>query len=164
MQSSSDKFSSFVWLARVAHLKHLRFALLVAALIALLLWQSQWLTLRPALYLLLIGQLGTAGILFNRRTALSKEQVTEQTEMLAWFDSEEAFVKYSAIFENGMRTIGLLALAYSFWAQTRNLWIAVALGVVYPLTAYFGMVRGNISRTIRQLRIQKNEMRQLPAN
>jgi hypothetical protein len=70
-------------------------------------------------------------------------------------------VKYSAGFENGVRTIGLVVLAYEFWVPTRNLWVALALGVVYPVTAYFGMVRGNIARTIQQLRTQKSELLKL---
>ncbi len=161
MQSAVNQFLSYVTLARSRHLKHVRFALVVAALIALLLWQTQWITLRPALFLLLIGQIGMAAILFNRVRALAKENSASEAEMLAWFGMEEAFVKYSALFENGVRTLGLLLLAYGFWVPTRNLWVAVLLGLVYPITAYFGMVRGNISRTIRQLELQKSGLDEL---
>ena len=161
MQSAVERFSSFVTLARQGHVKHMRFALMVAVLIALLFWQTQWITLRPALFLLLIGQLGTAAILFNRKTALSKKLDSDEAGMLSWFDTEEAFVKYLAAFENGVRTVGLMVLAYGFWVPTRNLWVTLALGVVYSATAYFGMVRGNISRVIRQLRVQKAEMQAL---
>jgi hypothetical protein len=161
MQSALERFSSFVTLARERHVKLMRFALVVAVLIALLFWQTQWITLRPALFLLLIGQVGTAAILFNRKTALSKRLDLDEAGMLAWFDTEQTFVKYLAAFENGVRTIGLMVLAYGFWLTTRNLWVALALGVVYPVTAYFGMVRGNISRAIRQLRVQKTEMQEL---
>jgi hypothetical protein len=161
MQSAADRFSSFVTVARERYGKHMRFALVVAVLIALLLWQTQWITLRPALFLLLIGQVGAAAILFNRRMALSKGLNLDAAGMLAWFDTEEAFVKYSAAFENGVRTIGLMVLAYEFWVSTRNLWIALALGVIYPVIAYFGMVRGNIARAIQQLRTQKSEIQKL---
>ena len=139
----------------------MRFALVIAAIIAFLLWQTQWPTLRPALFLLLIGQIGTAAILFNRTIALSKQPAEEQAAMLVWFDTEEAFVKYSSLFENAVRTIGLMVLAYGFWVPTRNLGIALALGVVYPLAAHFWLVRGSISRTIRQLRTQKQEIQEL---
>ncbi len=142
----------------------MRFALLLAVLIALLLWQTQWLSLRPALYLLLIGQLGTAAILFYRTIVLARESELDHAAMLGWFDTEEAFVKYLALFENGVRTVGLLILAYGFWVPTRNTWIALVLGIVYPLTAYFGMVRGNILRTIRNLRTGKREMQELFAS
>jgi hypothetical protein len=161
MQSVVERFSSFVAVARGRHGKHMRFALLVAVLIALLLWQTQWFTLRPALFLLLIGQIGTAAILFNRKTALSRGLDLDESGMLAWFDAEEAFVKYLAALENGVRTVGLMVLAYGFWVPTRNLWVALALGVVYPVTAYLGMVRGNIARTIQQLRTQKSEIKEL---
>jgi hypothetical protein len=162
MQSAAvERFSSFVSIVRERHVKHMRFALVVAVLIALLLWQTQWIALRPALILLLLGQVGTAAILLNRRTPFSKSPDLDEAGMLAWFDTEAVFVKYLAVFENGVRAIGLLVLAYEFWMTTRNLWVALALGVVYPMTAYFGMVRGSISRTIRQLRIQKNEIETL---
>jgi hypothetical protein len=161
MQSALERFLSFVTLARQRHVKQMRFALLVAALIALLLWQTQWLTLRPALLLLLIGQLGTSAILFNRRIALSKKLDWDEAGMLTWFVTEEKFVKYLAVFENGVRTLGLMVLAYGFWVSTRNLWLALTLGIFYPVIAYFGMVRGNLSRTIRRLKSQQDEVRQL---
>jgi hypothetical protein len=161
MRSAVEQFSSFVALARQRHAKHIRFSLLVGLLIAALLWQTQWITLRPALFLLLIGQFGTAAILFNRRAALSKRLDLDKAGMLAWFDTEEGFVKYLTAFENGIRTVGLMVLAYGFWLPTRNLGVALALGVVYPIIAYFGLVRGNLARTIRQLRMQKSELDEL---
>jgi hypothetical protein len=161
MQIALERFASFVALARERHARHLRFALVVGVLIAVLLWQTQWVTLRAALFLLLIGQIGTAVILLNRRRALSKLQGLDEAGMLAWFDSEEAFVKYAAAFENGVRTIGLMFLAYAFWVPTHNLRIALILGVAYPITVYFGMVRGNISRAVRRLKAQRSEIETL---
>jgi hypothetical protein len=161
MQIALERFLSFVALARERHARHLRFALVVGVLIAVLLWQTQWVTLRAALFLLLIGQIGTAVILRNRRRALSTLRDLDGPGMLAWFDSEEAFVKYSAAFENGVRTIGLMFLAYAFWVPTHNIGMALILGVAYPITVYFGMVRGNIARAVRRLKAQRSEIETL---
>jgi hypothetical protein len=161
MQMALERFSTFVAQARQRHARNLRFALVVGVLIAVLLWQTQWVALRAALFLLLLGQIGTAAILFHRQRALGKLQPLNASGMLAWFASEERFVKYSSAFENGVRTLGLLFLAYAFWMATRNLGIALVLGVAYPVTVYFGMVRGNVARAVRQLKSQRSEIETL---
>jgi hypothetical protein len=56
--NTADRFSSFVAMERSRHGKRLYTAIFVALLIACLLYETQWLMLRPGLLVLLIGQLG----------------------------------------------------------------------------------------------------------
>ncbi|HEY3938476.1 MAG TPA: hypothetical protein VGL97_13660 [Bryobacteraceae bacterium] len=146
-------------LARQRNAKRMRFAFLIALLIAVLLWWTQWLSLRPGLVILLIGQLGSGLILRYRNHKLA---AAGRVAPLIWFDDEEAFVKRLSLFENGLRAIGFLVLAFGLWTSTRSLWLAVALGIVYPATAYFGMARRSDARLIEELRRQKKEMQELP--
>jgi hypothetical protein len=156
MSAAADRFLFFVALSRARNTKRRRFALLIAALIAVLLWQTQWLSLRPGLATLLTGQIGSALILLyrNRRSVGS-------AELLAWFDQEKAFLERLALFENGLQMIGFLVLAFGLWSSTRNLWMAIALGIVYPATAYFGLTRRSDARAIEDLKKQKKEIQTL---
>jgi hypothetical protein len=162
MQEASSRYVHAIALARQRNGKHLRFAALVAVLIAALLWRTQWLSLRSGLIVLLLGQIGAAMMLFRRGATLKKnlEAARNDTEFnaLAWFAAEGAFVRSLDTFENSLRVIGFALLAYGFWNATRSLWLALVIGVIYPVTAYFGIGRANTRRTLRELEAQKNKL------
>ncbi len=159
MQGAPSPYVQVVAHAQQRNRTHLRFAALVAIPIATLLWRTQWLTLRPGLIVLLLGQLGATAALLHRRAALKKNFIQAEHgngfEPPIWFAMEAAFVKRLAIFENSLRFIGFVLLAYGFWTATRSLWLALAIGVVYPITAYLGIGRANTQRTLHDLEIQK---------
>jgi hypothetical protein len=167
MQSALERFSSLVALAHARHGKRIRFAVLMALLIAVLLWRTQWPTLWPGLAILLCTQLGAALLLLHRNRQLSRylHHLRSETQnigiSLHWFDTEQSFLKHLALFENGARMIGFIALAYGFWVPTRSLWIALTLGLIYPVVVYFGMGRLNTKRTMNDLQGQKDEMQAL---
>ena len=125
----------------------------MTAVIGLLLWQTQWLILRPGLAILLAGQLGTALMLLLHNFRLAKGEGPPSQ----WFDAELAFVKRLALFENALRLAGFVVLAYEFWLATGNLIVSLLIGLVYPLTAYFGMARNSYVRSVRQLQADKEE-------
>lgn len=162
MQDVIARLLHVITLARTRNMKHLRFASLVTILLAALFWRTQWLTLRPGLLVLLAGQLGTALFLVYRTGIISKNlRELQQTavlssDVLGWLDAEQTFVKRLAFLENASRVIGFVLLAYGFWVATQSLWLAFAIGVVYPVTAYFGIGRKNTVRTLRDLEAQKN--------
>ncbi|MDQ2774834.1 MAG: hypothetical protein M3Y57_07915 [Acidobacteriota bacterium] len=136
----------------------------MAALIALLIYQTQWLLLRPGLTILLAGQVGAVLVLCIKNTKLlrdldcGKARASEAPDFLAWFDEEETFVRRLAFFQNGCQMIGFVALGYEFWVSTRNLWLAITIGCVYPATVYWGATRRSNLKTIRRLRKQKKEI------
>ena len=162
MQEASSPSVHAIAIAKQRNAKHLRFAAMVAVLIAALLWRTQWLTLRPGLIVLLLGQLGAAIILSYRRVTLTKNLAAAGSNSdfnsLDWFASEGTFVKGLATFENSLRLIGFVLLALGFWEATRSLWLALAIGLIYPITAYFGIGRANTQRTLRELEAQKKSL------
>ncbi len=164
MSGAPDRFLFFVAVERARHLKQLRFASFVAALIAVLIYRTQWLILRPGLMILLAGQAGAAAFLLWRNTALSKDLNRINVGAMAkeaipvWFKKEEQFVKHLALLESVCQVIGFVALGYGFWMATRTVWLALAIGVVYPATVYLGMTRVKNLRAIKQLRTEKQEI------
>jgi hypothetical protein len=158
---SASRYGQAIGLALQRNRKQLRFAALVTVLIAALLWQTQWLTLRPGLGVLLMGQLCATAMLLYRTAALSKAlaetRSRSRSDALAWFASEQTFVQRLALFENSLRFVGFLLLAYGFWQATRSLSLAFAIGVIYPVAAHFGISRSNTQKTLRELQVQKNE-------
>jgi hypothetical protein len=67
--TESDELRKLMTDSQARDRKRMRLALLVAALISLLLWNTQWPAIRPGLWVLLIGQMALASFLFfhNRR-------------------------------------------------------------------------------------------------
>jgi uncharacterized protein YjeT (DUF2065 family) len=162
MQGAPSRYVQAVAHAQQRNRKHLRFAALVAILITALLWRTQWLTLRPGLIVLLLGQLGATTILLYRGVTLKKNLREAESgvgfEPSTWFALEAAFTKRIAMFENGLRLIGFVLLAYGFWIATKSLGLALAIGIVYPVTAHFGIGRANMRRTLRDLEMQKRKL------
>lgn len=121
--------------------RRLRTSLLAAVLIGILAWYTKWPSLRLGLLILFVGQLGLAVMVLMRNRAL-----TGQTA-----DSQEAFLRRLRLFDNCQRTFGFAVLAYGFWRATRNLWLSLALGVVYPAVCAAGIFnrRDRLRRTLR---------------
>ena len=166
MSPAADKFHSIVSLARSRTFKEIRSNLLVALLTAVLLYFIPWTALRPGLALIAIGRLAGAFVLWNRNrtyaNTLSRARQSPAAEgwMLPWFDNEERFLKRVKFLYAGSM-IGFAVLAYGFWLQTGNLWIALALGVAYPASVAFGAWHLNDVREIGALRRQKSQFLQL---
>ncbi len=123
--------------------KQMRVAFFVAALLALLLWQTVWLRLRPPLAILLLGQFGTGMALLMRNRSLIRS--ADPT-----FAEELTFTVRLASFEYGCQMIGFAWLGYEFWAATNSLLVAILIGVVYPVSAYWGLARPRLAR-VRKL-------------
>ena len=153
-----ERFAFFVENARTRAVKQFRFSLLIAVLIGVLLWQTQWLSLRPGLLILLAGQVLLAGAFLYRTSALKKVSAPSRDEMLRWVMTEQKFVIFSALGESLMRIIGFAVLAYGFWTATHILWISLLLGVLYPVISYFGIARRNTRQLLKHLEQQKDEI------
>lgn len=163
MQGAVDRFLSVVALERARHAKRLRLSLLIAALIFVLIYQTQWLILRPGLVVLLVGQAGSAIAIMSRSRKLAKELEHERTgeeedDLLAWFEAEERFLKQLAAYEAGCQMLGFACLGYEFWVASGSFWLAVAIGLVYPITTYFGITRRRYLSAIKRLRSERKEV------
>lgn len=164
MRDGDDRFLRFLISERASHTKRSRFAALMAILIGILLYQTQWLILRPGLSILLAGQAGVVLFLMLRNAKLSKDldrgkiSDTEEVSVPVWFEGEEAFIKRVAVFENACQAIGFVTLGYEIWVATGSLLLALAIAVVYPATAYFGITRGRNLKAIRRLRTEKEKL------
>lgn len=149
--------------AQQRNAKHLRFATLIAILIGLLLWRTLWPALRPGLTVLLVGQIGAALMLLFRNILLARRRQevmrdpADQVSFQRWIDSEAVFIRLLASVENWSRLIGFVFLAYGFWLSTRSLLIAAVIGVIYPVTMYFGIARKNTARTLKELEARRNQ-------
>lgn len=148
--------------AQQRNAKHLRFATLIAILVGLLLWRTQWPALRPGLIVLLVGQIGVALMLLLRNVLLARRQRSmrnpaDQVGFLRWIDSEAAFIRLLASVENWSRLVGFAFLAYGFWLSTRSVLIPAIIGVIYPVTVYFGIARKNMARTLKELEARRDQ-------
>jgi hypothetical protein len=163
MQGAGERFLLFVVLERDRHIRRLRLPSLTAVLIGVLLYQTQWLILRPGLTILLAGQVGVVVALLLRSTALSEDLnrlnagVLNQEAVRAWFEKEEAFARRLALFESGCQAIGFIALGYAFWVTTQSYFLALMIGIVYPATVYFGITRRRNLRMFKQIRAEKQD-------
>ena len=165
MSAAIDEFLSFVLLQRRRHLKRLNMASFVAALIAVLLYETKWPNLRSGLVVLLAGQMGDVLALLARRVQLSNDLDRKRAEAMneaaisAWFEREELFVRRLAFFDTACQVVGFLTVGYAFWVTTGSLWLSLAIGLVYPLAAYLGMTRRKNLQAIGELRAKKQELR-----
>lgn len=130
----------------------------MAALIAVLIWQTQWPSLRAGLAILLIGQLILAAAYFLRTARPVGRLPESQDAAHRWFSEEERFVQLTALFDNSARILGFVVLAYGFWTATHILWITLILGAAYPIISYFGVSRRNTRQVTRSLRQQRAEL------
>ncbi len=164
MNGATDRFVDFAQLERRRNFRRVYIAGVVAALIAILLYETQWLNLRAGLIVLLIGYLGDILALLLKNVQLAKVLDRKKIEAMSeaafgtWFEREEVFVKRLALFDAACQMIGFLTLGYAFWASTRSLWLSLAIGFVYPVTAYFGMSRRKSLEAIKRIRATKQEV------
>jgi hypothetical protein len=164
LNGATNRFLDFVQLERRRNFRRVYIAGCVAALVATLLYETQWLNLRAGLIVLLIGYVGDVLALLLKNVQLSKDLDRTKTAgsineaaYAAWFEREEVFIKDLALFDAACQIIGFLTLGYAFWASTRSLWLSLAIGFVYPVTAYFGMTRRKTLESIKRLRANKQE-------
>jgi hypothetical protein len=150
MHQSAGRFESLRLLQRARHGQRLWIATLVGGLIAVLLYQTQWPGLRPGLLVLLAGQAGDVLALSWRRWQLTR---------LETLQTEERFMRRLARFDLVSQTTGFLILGYAIWTSTGNLWLAAGIGVVYPVTAYFGITRARNAAALRNLAAWKTHER-----
>jgi hypothetical protein len=161
---TDDRFLSFVTMERGRHTKRLYMAIFLSILIACLLYETQWPMLRPGLLVLLIGQFVDALALYRRNVQLAhdleqkKVAGLNEVAMGAWFGHQESFIKLLAIFDSSCQAIGFLALGYAFWISTQSLGLALAIGVIYPLTFYLGITRVKTIAAIKRLSAKKQEL------
>jgi hypothetical protein len=164
MNGAADQFLSFALVERRRHRQRLYVASVVAVLIVGLLYQTQWVNLRAGLLVLLAGQAGDVLALFLRNAQISRDVERNNAGLLndaafsAWFEREEFFIKHLAFFDTACQTIGFLALGYALWISTRSVTIALAIGLLYPITIYFAMTRKKTLAGIRRLRAKKQEL------
>ncbi|MDQ2840848.1 MAG: hypothetical protein M3Y72_07390 [Acidobacteriota bacterium] len=154
MQPAIGRIQSLIAATRARHLNRVRSSAVVALLLALLLWQTQWPSLKAGLVLLLIGYGGAASLLLYRAFALRRWTV-RSPELMRWFDDEQAFASRLMLFESVTRGAGFLVLGYGIWIATRNALLAIGLGIAYPAFAYFLLERKNYERAKRSLQIEK---------
>ncbi len=142
--------------------KQMRFALAVAAVIALLLWQTVWLRLRPPLGILLLGQFGVAVALFMRSKSLAASAKTAlpatEPQVHKTFSEEQSFSFRLATFEYTCQFVGFVWLGYEFWLATRSLPVAILICVVYPLSAYWGLARPRMAKRKRLLKSEEEKI------
>ena len=142
----------------------MRLAAMVAALIAVLIYQTQWFMLRPALAILLAGQAGAVVALLWKNRGITKDldrwktSPVEEATVVDWFASEERFVRRLLLLESGCQLIGFLALGFEFWMVTRSLWLAAAIGFLYPVSSYFGVTRRRSRDVIKKLHSEKQQV------
>lgn len=119
----------------------LRTSVLAAILIGFLVWYTEWPSLKIGLILLLFGQLGIAMMLLIRKRTAAAHITT----------SEDEFLWRLRVFDNCQRLVGFAALGYGFWTATRNVWLALALGILYPAVCAIGLFtrRNRSGRTLR---------------
>ena len=124
--------------------QQIRSSLLVAALVGLLLWKTQWPAIQPGLIVLLIGQLGVAGFLIFRN--LRHRPAVERNELL---EEDRAAMRKAGWLGNGLRLLGFVLLGFGIWRSTHNLPVSIGLGVVYPAVLAWGLVRSSTRDAVR---------------
>jgi hypothetical protein len=118
--------------------QQIRSSLLIAALVGVLVWKTQWPAIQPGLIVLLIGQLGLAGFLVF--VNLRRKLPMKLNELLA---VEGSAMRKAAWLGNGSRLLGFALLGFGVWRSTHNLPISIGLGVVYPAVIAWGLVRSS---------------------
>ncbi len=141
---------SYATAARARYAKQAQSSGLIALLLAVLLWQTKWPSLRLGLIALLLSYVGSTLLSLYRKQELSRD---------IEFDRERQWLTGLMLFENISRTAGFLALGYGFWVATRSVTVGLVLGVVYPALTYFGLERRNYQRRMKALETEQAEIR-----
>ena len=161
MQPPSERLGAIAAAARERLAGRIRSAVLLAVLLAALIWFTKWPGLRAGLWILFLAQCIVAGVLVARTRTLAVQSQAMRKNVSGpapadWFEAQARFVRALAIFENAARAAGFVVLGWGFWSATRNLAIAMALGIAYPLLAYFAMERPRQSRILKDLRSERD--------
>lgn len=85
----------------------------------------------------------------------------DDDSILQWFHAHEEFIGRLALFENAGRLAGFALLAYGFWVASGHIWLAVGLGLIYPIIIYFAISRKDTRRRREELRKRKHELKSL---
>ncbi len=142
--------SSYAVAARERYARQTKSSGLIAVLLAVLLWQTKWPSLRPGLLILLVSYAGSAVLALYRLRDTSSGQM--------WLDREQRWLTGLMLFEALSRTAGFLVLGYGFWVPTRSVTVGLLLGVVYPAATYFGLEQRNYQRRMRNLRKERGSL------
>ncbi len=148
----NERLQTLIGAARHRHMAGARANGIVVLLLGALVWYTKWPSLRAGLTILLIGYFGVLVFQIRRSGALARNINEPTTD---WFDGEERFVGRLNLLEAIIRTIGFLVLGYGFWTATGSIGIALALGIGYPVVAYFGMERRKYLRTRQLLKTER---------
>ena len=124
--------------------QQIRSSLLIAALVGVLVWKTQWPAIQPGLVVLVIGQVGVAGFLIFRN--LRHRPAVELNELL---QEEGAAMRKAGWLGNGSRLLGFVLLGFGVWRSTHNLPVSIGLGVVYPAVLAWGLVRSSSRYAVR---------------
>ena len=116
-------------------------------LLAVLLYKTQWPSLRAGVGVLLIGQVIDV-IALTLRTVRPSRSVEMREH---WFQEEENFTWRLGRMDAIVQFIGFAALGYACWQYTGSRILGIAIGVLYPLTFYFGLHRKRTDAAIREL-------------
>jgi hypothetical protein len=168
MSPAVEQLASSVAIARSRISNEIRSAVLLAIVTAALLYFIRWPSLQPGLAIIVASRLIIAFALFRRNRAYRKtlddvrRDRIQGSSVVSWFDGEERFLKRVKFFYAGP-VVGVMILAYGFWMQTGSLWIAIALGLVYPASITIGIWRMYDVRGIRTLRRQRIQIQALLA-
>src|SRR3954463_6009033 len=124
----------------------------IAGLIAVLLWQTRWPSLRTGLLVLMLTQAAIPLALQNQNRIISHHLTgwtstpPDGESILRWFSLQERFIGRLALVENGGRLAGFALLAYGFWVASGYIWLAIGLGLIYPVIIYFAITRKDTRR------------------
>jgi hypothetical protein len=160
LENAAERFVALVREERGRHKKRLVISGLVAALIAVVLYETQWLNIRSGLGVLLAGQICCVCALLVRNRRLA--EYLDGSRAVGWFQGEEVFIVRLALFETACQVIGFLLIGYALWKATGSLAVALAIGIVYPASLYFGMTRRRNATAVRALRRKRDEFLALP--
>jgi hypothetical protein len=124
--------------------QQIRSSLLIAALVGLLIWKTQWPAIQPGFAVLLTGQVGVAGFLIFRN--LRHRPAVELNDLL---QEGSAAIRQVGWLGNGSRLLGFVLLGFGVWRSTHNLPVSIGLGVVYPAVLAWGLVRSSSRDAVR---------------
>jgi hypothetical protein len=154
VDAAIDQFVAFIGAERDNCVRRARSAALFSILILALLYRTEWTILRPGLAILLIGQLGVAVAYVVQAVRISRDSSVIYT----WFDRQRSFIRRVAWFEACCHWAGFAVLGYGLWRASASWSLGVALGIVYPAAAYFGINRRRNANATRRLTVKEEQI------
>jgi hypothetical protein len=145
--STGPEIGTLAAITRAQNTSRIKTSLFYAVLLILLWWQTRWPSLHWGLSMLLLAQLGSALLLLWRNMRLLPSEPGGE-----WIANQLRWETRLHVFENVTRAAGFLLLAWGFWQATRNVSVALLLGVIYPGFMYWGVARKNYARSMARFR------------